>query len=197
MNTRNFIPAQRLIVKRRKAATRRWVFIDGIYLLVLVAIGLTFAVSAWRSAHAQASTATPEMRQCTAALAKLHAESAALKTNLQSVREVTGKPDWSILLAAISQTVGDQVVLNAVECTADSAAPAKVGASTVDFPDSVRIGGLGRSQEAVTRFVLGLEGLRFFSGVHLVQTAPQSLHGSQCVGFQLVCALKQTNRQER
>ena len=113
-----------------------------------------------------------------------------MRTNLQRVLQVSKRPDWSILLGAISRSLGDDVVLNAIDCTEETAAAPPTAACVDAVPERFRIGGIGRSQQSVMQVVLRLEELRFFSHVQLVQTSPQSLHGHEGVGFQLVCDLQ-------
>ena len=188
MNKRNLIPIQRLGLKRRQYAMRRWIFIDGVYVIVLIAIGMIYSGSKFQHIHPiQSSNTQAEFARSTAELANLRQQLTALNSNLQSMQYVSGRPDWSILLAALSQRLGDDVVLNAVDCTKDSSG--KKDSLTNAFPQTFRISGIGRSQQSVARFVLGLEALNFFSRVQLVQTAPQSLHGGEYLGFQLICSL--------
>jgi Tfp pilus assembly protein PilN len=188
MNTRNLIPAQRLSVKRRQCAVRRWIFIDGVYLAILVAIGAICSASLFnKAAPIESPQIEADFERSTAELVDLRKEFATLKTNLESMQDVTNSPDWSILLGALSQTLGDDVVLNGVDCTKETSGPK--GASVDPLPQTFRLSGIGRSQQSVTRFVLCLERLQFFSRVQLVQTTPQSLHGGEYPGFQLICSL--------
>jgi hypothetical protein len=186
MNSRNLIPAQRQAIKRGQRAVRRWLLINSTYLLVLGTIGTLCAMTMlhrddeWNAP----SPAVGAGQKLTNVRAQAR-EASVLKTQLQSVQEVTDRPDWSILLAAISQSLGDEVVLSAVDCTQSGN-----GITTnAEMPNSFRITGIGQSQNAVTRFVLAVENLHFFARVRLVQTSPQSLSSRDCVGFELVCSV--------
>jgi Tfp pilus assembly protein PilN len=188
MNKRNLIPIQRLDFKRRQNAMRRWILIDGIYVIVLGAIAVIFSASQFKHLYPIESSKTQvEFARSTAELVNLRQQLTVLNSNLQSMQYVSGSPDWSILLAALSQRLGDDVALNAVDCTKDSSG--QKDSLTNAFPQTFRISGIGRSQQSVARFVLGLEALKFFSRVQLVQTSPQSLRGGEYLGFQLICSL--------
>ncbi len=142
-----------------------------------------------RDDHFEPSPMSPQAGQTPADIAALTGELAGLRTHLQSVREVSGRPDWTILLAALSQTLGDDVVLNAVDCTDGGSGLGKSAISDAAFPTAFKLTGMGKTQNSVTRFVVAVENLQFFGQVQLVQTAPQSLGGRECVGFGIVCTL--------
>jgi Tfp pilus assembly protein PilN len=190
MNSRNLIPLQRQTVKSRQRAVRRWLFINGIYLVILVAVGAVYAATV-RSGDddAQPSTLVSQTREIPADIPGLTREVTLLRTHLRSMREVTDRPDWSILLAAISETLGDDVVLDAVDCTDGGSGMSKSVVSNGALPEAFQIAGIGQSQNSVTRFVVAVEELQFFSQVRLVQTAPQTLRGRECVGFEIVCTV--------
>ncbi len=191
MNHQNLMPRKRLDAKRTQYAIRRWVLIDGGYCVVLILVAAIYAHSALSRAEREGrSPAVGSMEKYNATLGMLRQESTVQRTNLQSVLQLSQRPDWSILLAAVSHALGDNVVLNAVDCTEDQAA-APAGTTIRDsVPLRFRISGIGRTQQAVMQFVLQLQDFNFFSRVELVQTAPQALRGSDCVGFQLVCDLQ-------
>lgn len=194
MNRRNLIPAKRLQAKRLQRAIRRWVLIDAVYFLVLLIAGMACAASMLRgNTQDSVGEVGTRLQDSTAAVNKLRQQSIRLQTAMQSVMQVSNRPDWSVLLAAISQKLGDDVVLNTIDCTDDGPGPANVAAVSDTPPLHFRISGFGRSQKSVMELVLNLEKLRFFSRVQLVQTGTESLRGCECVGFQLLCDLQDTH----
>jgi Tfp pilus assembly protein PilN len=194
MNSRNLIPIRTQAVKRRKRAVQRWLLINGVYFVCLAVIGVAYAGTALhRDGPSEAPPSAVPAAQSPADILALTRQVASLRTTLRSVQQVTDRPDWSILLAAISQSLGDDVVLNAVDCTqGDTAAT-----SSAEVPEELHITGIAQTENAVTRFVLAVENLRFFTHVRLVQTAPQVLRGRDCVGFELLCSIPRDTRAEK
>jgi Tfp pilus assembly protein PilN len=186
MNNRNLIPTNRLVVKTRARAIQRWSIVNAVYLGVLgAAAGALFAFTGQHDSVADASSVKAELSQSNRTLASLRQQSVLLKASLQSAKEISQTPDWSILLAALSNSLGDEVVLNRIDSTNDS----KTTAPTIGVPKVLRLSGIGRSQQSVTQFVLKLEGLNCFSRVRLLQTSPQILRGYDSIGFELECSL--------
>lgn len=186
MNTRNLIPTNRLALKTRAKAIQRWSIVNTAYLALLgVTAGALFAFTGQHDTAADASRVKAELSQSNRTLASLRQQSVLLKARLQSAREISQTPDWSILLAALSNSLGDDVVLNRIDRTDDS----KSTAPTAGVPKALRLSGIGRSQESVTQFVLKLEGLNCFARVRLLQTSPQVLRGYDSIGFELECSL--------
>ena len=184
MNTRNLLPPHRIAARRQRRAVRRWVLIDGAYLLLLAVAGAAYAWSTLGGPDASDShEAATDVTRLNTTLVGLKHQIASLDTQIRSIQEVTDRPDWSLLLAAVARTLGEDIVLNAIEGTAATDAP-------IDgSPQRWVIGGVGLSQGAVTRFVLRIEQLGLFAHVRLAQTAPQGFGTRVGVGFQILCDL--------
>ncbi|HEX8324423.1 MAG TPA: PilN domain-containing protein [Tepidisphaeraceae bacterium] len=192
MNRRNLLPVQRQHAKRRGRATRRWVVINCVYGSLLAAVGCVYAWAAVDFGQpASVAAVAVDIEKANTRLTGLRQESLSLKAMLQSVADVSSRPDWSVLLAAVSQTLGDDVVLNSLTSASDSTAttPVASAASGEGTPRRVQIGGVGRTQQAVTQFVLRIESMGFFDRVQLLQTTPRPWQGSDGIGFQVVCTL--------
>ncbi|MDB5326347.1 MAG: hypothetical protein JWM57_1916 [Phycisphaerales bacterium] len=181
MNHRNLLPPHRQAAKRRERATRRWILINSVYAALLATAG---GIYAYATAPADAPiSAAADVGKLNARLVSIRQQTAAMNTNLRSILEVTDRPDWSVLLRIVAQSLGDDLVLGAV----DTSSPNTATATTE--PRRVVLSGVGRSQAAVTQFVLRIEALRLFGHVRLAQTVTQSLRGNEGVGFQLICTL--------
>jgi hypothetical protein len=186
MNTRNLIPAKRLALKARANAIQRWSIINTAYLCLLGLGGVAlFAIPGRRDVVADSTSVKAEVTQSNRTLASLRQESLLIKSNVQADQELSQTPDWSILFGALSDSLGDEIVLNRIETTDSS----KSSVQPVGAPKTLRLSGVGRSQQAVTQFVLKLERMHFFEKVRLMQTAPQVLRGTDSVGFDLDCVL--------
>lgn len=90
----------------------------------------------------------------------LAADLQKIESRLAAHAEATQHPDWSILLAYISRLGADSVVLNGFVLEQGE----RQGAYTV------ALAGVARSQNAVTRFLLGLERSGVFSDTTLVRS---------------------------
>ena len=184
MNAHNLIPIGRKRLKCRQASVRRWMLINAAYAVVLTLVAVayvaTFAGPAPAGPGAEIAT---EIQRSLLKVASLRKQSATLAVSVGSITEAAGSPDWSAMLRALSDSLGDDMVLSDVDCGATH--EGAVAAS----PQVLRIGGIGRSQNVVSAFVLSLEDLKLFDRVDLVQTAPRPLCGTDGVGFELQCAL--------
>lgn len=181
MNHRNLLPPHRQAAKHRHSATRRWVLINTVYAVLLAMAGGAYAYS--MSPTETPIAAAADVGKLNARLVSIRQQTVTLNTNLHSILEVTERPDWSVMLRIIAQSLGDDLVLNVVDTSPANAATAAAE------PKKVVLTGVGRSQAAVTQFVLRIESLRLFGHVRLAQTAAQSLRGTEGVGFQLICTL--------
>lgn len=182
MNRRNLLPPHRITAKRRRRATRRWVAIDATYLALLVIGGAAYAWSVTGPSEADGRHNTvADVARLNKSLTHLKQQAATLDAQLKSAQEITDRPDWSVLLAVLAGTLGDDVVLNAVDCSTAA------NAGSDALPQTCRLGGVGRTQGAVTQFAVRIEQLSLFARVRLTQTAPQTFYGGQGIGFTIVC----------
>jgi hypothetical protein len=109
------------------------------------------------------------------------------------------EPDWSLLMGLIAEALGDDAVLDRFHLLPAEAAPAsRGGASPRAAPtDETRtnrsyvllLGGVSRSQEGVSDFVIRLEDLGLFDRVKLLESRRGAPSGDELVGFDLRCDL--------
>jgi hypothetical protein len=210
-HTVNLIPLHRRRAKARRARTRAWFGIAGGYAVLLIVAGVALMLTAGtaRSSMKDLAKAASEIDRSTQKLNAVRAVLAEAQQTLASARAVSDQPDWSILLALMVQSQGEDIVLNRCELTpardelpppgpAQQPPPMPGAVQTISLSSKPRssnrvimhVGGLGRSQAAVAQFVLQLEATDLFEHVNLLQTSRQEFLGSEVVAFDLDCPLK-------
>ncbi|MGE5607759.1 MAG: PilN domain-containing protein, partial [Bacillota bacterium] len=127
-----------------------------------------------------------------------------IKAKLQTIRLVTNQPDWSILLAALSQAIGEDTVLNTITLeplhgSTGSATPPATGKGSSKTPapeaaaQPVRwrldLQGHGLSQPSVSRLITRLQQTELFQDITLQRTRREPFFGGQAIAFQLQCLL--------
>ena len=203
----NLVPSARREAQVRSARIRFWFMACAVYGLgwlgVLVLVGAT--------ALNDDTGLRDELRQVNSLVAESESELAALRGELSRSRgELTtsliiGKqPDWSALLALLSTTLGDRIILRNCKLTTlrkSSGARGPVTASTVedrsvtgDARESMTIqlglDGFGLAQQAVSEFVLRLEETSLFRQVKLLDTRREPFLESDAIAFHIECLLE-------
>ena len=210
MTTVNLIPLHRRQAKARRERLRAWTLFGGMYAVLLLAAGvaITLLCTTTQSSRDELGKLQEETKRSTRQLTALQLAAVEAQKTLMSAKAVADQPDWSTLLAALSKSIGDSVVLNRCELipfkdepslASTPVQPVKlapgVAAPTAPIQRSparilVHIAGLGRSQAAVAQFVLALEGTNLFERVTLLQTNRQMFLSADAVGFELDCPLR-------
>jgi hypothetical protein len=200
MKTTNLIPARRRDAKRRRRHRNAWVTACGAYAALLAcAVGMAHVV--WGNAGAaeelggRLTAADNDIRRFERQTAEARVELAAARATIEANRTVAGQPDWSVLLALLAKTIGDDVVLRTVaiapppNSAATSAAAANGTRPAANAgPDVVLdLGGIGRSQLAVSQHVLRLERTGLFSKVTLLDTSREPYLNGNAIAFRLQC----------
>ena len=198
----NLIPAPRRRAKACRARLRNWLTACIGYGGLLAVIALVCQAS-WRSrpaALADEITRTEErIRTSERTIADLKKELAANQWKLDSCLAVGKQPDWSILLAVLADCLGDEIVLKTCQLTPAGDSPTKRPSASAKDPAAPRargdggfvflLSGLGRSQTAVSQFVLRLESAGLFDRVTLIKTNRETFVKGKAVAFQLECLL--------
>jgi Tfp pilus assembly protein PilN len=130
-------------------------------------------------------------KQIAAARTELTAANATIEAN----RTVAEQPDWSILLALLAKTTGEDVVLRSVLVApppnslplAAPTTPGKTAASPPQPEAVLELTGIGQSQLAVSQHVLRLEQSGLFSKVTLLDTGRESFANTNVIAFRLQC----------
>ncbi|HEY8749430.1 MAG TPA: PilN domain-containing protein [Tepidisphaeraceae bacterium] len=186
MATMNLIPMERQVRNARINRVRAWSYAGG---GLTTALGLLWACCAAAPSQVDApsaemfSKAAAEMTKANEEALPRRRELASLQEKVASRQYITEQPDFSLLLALLSQVTGDDVVLNHCELT-HALTPAEI-----DRAQLLRIGGMARSQPSVAAFMLALEGTGIFKNVTLVRSNEQPLMNAQVAGFQIQCTI--------
>lgn len=214
MKCLNLIPAPRRQARARQARVRTWSFVLGAYALATAAgyvACFAYPDSDQTAMLRDTRVVTEELRDTSREMRAVRAQVADAAGRLAIARSVRNHPDWSLLLALLSDSLADQIVLErcallpvdspAAE-TAEGGMPpaahhkaagagAAPAATTAQGPRAFRLdlAGMARSQTAVSQFVLRLEKARVFDEVRLVQTSRKPFLKGEAVAFQLECSL--------
>jgi Tfp pilus assembly protein PilN len=131
-------------------------------------------------------------KQAGAARGDLSAANATIEAN----RTVAEQPDWSVLLALLANTTGEDVVLRSVlvapppNSPAPPPPPTTPGKSALAPPQPevvLELSGIGQSQLAVSQHVLRLEQTGLFAKVTLLDTAREAFGTHTVIAFRLQC----------
>lgn len=204
----NLLPAWRRQARRQQRHLRRWLLACSLYAsaLTLTWLGAHWVWTGDERALAQTqSQLEADLKQVDESLAQLRPRLAQVQATLAASRSVGGKPDWSILLNLLAQWLGEDMMLTACQLEPlDAGSPAMpaapvpltgspaASAASASAPGRyrLRLEGLGRTQQAVSAYVLGLEQTGLFERVQLVSTRKEPFGSGQAVGFELECQLR-------
>ena len=200
----NLVPSARREAQVRSARIRFWFMTCAIYGLgwlgVLVLVGAT--------ALNDDTGLLDELRQVNGLVAESESELAALRGELvRSRAELTtsltiGKqPDWSALLALLSTTLGDRIILRNCKLTTLHKSPGArepvTGVARESTAIQLQLGGLGLAQQAVSEFVLRLEETSLFRQVKLLDTRREPFLDGDAIAFHIECLLEAAGELQR
>ncbi len=203
----NLVPAARVRARKNAARVALWAWIVPVCCGMLVAayvvqrLGGTAEVAAVREAMEDVKAKIKENELRVARQAReLQDAGAVLRAN----RAVGEQPDWSLLLALVTDRLGNDAALTSLrlEPVAVEPAPGKAGkdggggvagGSGGGRPErlALTIKGVAKSQGAASRFVLELEKSPAFDKVSLVETKRSIAPGdsAETITFQIACEL--------
>jgi hypothetical protein len=204
MKTINLIPAPRMQTRRRRVHRLRCAAGCVAYAGVL---GVATAVC-----HAVLEKSDPQLQnrltavgltidQTSRSIASTRTELDAAQSTLRASRSIAEQPDWSALLALLASKSGDEIVLKGCavrprepERPAAAPDPKKPGPKAAPVPPAepvmiVALSGLGKSQQAISRFALRLEETRLFGRVALLDTNREGGDRPDAIGFRIECSL--------
>ena len=183
MSEAGLIPKSRLVARRRRRLVQRWALglaaVAG--LLVLLHVALALAPTVRSDREPQLAELRQQAQGLQQRLRLLDDEILQAQVRLAANRAVSEHPDWSVLLAVLSQQLQDQVVLRQVELIAPERSPQGIFV--------LHVQGHAESQAAVSQFVLRLEGLGLFETVKLVESRRAPILNQAATGFRLECPL--------
>lgn len=193
MNDINLIPAPRRLAAAKRRHLVRWGVIClafGVFLL----IACQACHMIWGGEHETLdegiNATTEQIKGSSKAIQHLSRKLADAQWKLESFRAVGKQPDWSIPLAMVAGKLGEQVVLEQCELEPREDADGQGGDDAGSGRYVFRVSGLGKSQTAVSQFVLRLEMCDLFNRVRLIKTNRQPFLSGKAVQFQLECLLE-------
>ncbi len=193
----NLVPSARREAQVRSARIRFWFMTCAVYGLgwlgVLVLVGAT--------ALNDDTGLRDELRQVNGLVAESESELVALRSELARSRaelttsRIIGKqPDWSALLALLSTTLGDRIILRNCKLTtlhkSSSARKSVSGVARGLTTIQLQLGGFGLAQQAVSEFVLRLEETSLFRQVKLLDTRREPFLDGDAIAFHIECLLE-------
>ncbi len=203
MNDVNFIPAERLAAKRRRARITLWVAVCGAYVVVLAAGSLAACVlcpGRDRDLADRLAEAGQQLKQDNQTMLGLRRTLAETTAALETTRAIREQPDWSRLLAGLSRELGQELVLNRFQVVGmkedgkpltEPWSEALLGKPLPALVSKHRyqlvIQGFGQTQESVSRFALALEGIGLFEQVRLINSSRQTFLSGRAVAFTVEC----------
>jgi Tfp pilus assembly protein PilN len=201
----NLIPTQRLAAKRRRSRINRWLVGTTAYAALALAACIGANVAWGTDYHSTAG----DLAQTSERISHLTTKAADLRRRLadaeslrQTAQAVSDQPDWSILLAILSETLGHDVTLRELRLQPDRRAaapaaaptstpqarpPAPLNATSLRFVLELR--GVARSQPAVAQFVLRLQQIGLFDEVKLIRTGREPLFNASAVTFDITATI--------
>jgi len=175
----SLMPAPIVLRRKRDARVRAWaaVCIAAGALGLLIAAGTRQLLAGPGAVSAaQLQSAESSLNELVQQREKMRGEAVAAAATLAAVRAAADHPDWSLLLAFLSDACGDRVTLS--EFTLEPADD--------DTGFDITIAGSGRTQQDVARFILTLERSGVFSSTRLVGTGASNGR----VTFNTTCAIR-------
>jgi len=198
MTVTNFIPTRRRVLRQQRRRRRIWTVVCVAYALPLIGLSAT----AWMLVDDNGSDYTTQLRltighieQTREAIRRTNQRLSPARARLVATEAISLRPDWSILLAQVAKQMGEDVFLSRVELAqskAKSPVPAETPASPVR-PYTLTVGGYGRTQTAVSDFVVQLEATPLFEKVTILQTDRKKLMADEAISFELLCQLGGTS----
>lgn len=200
----NLIPTYRIENSHRRLRVRAWILICVLYsAAVLIACVSYVAINDQTGPDLSNDIALAQAKFTSAeqAITDMNPQFEEARLKLNASRAITTQPNWSILLALLSEARSDQIVLRQCKlrpitpdvpyqslATASTTASA-AGATPRREAYTLMINGIGETQPAVSQFVLRLEQMRLFDRVDIIKTQRKPFRNRQAIEFEIECTL--------
>ena len=203
MDDVNLIPADRLAKKLRRERLRVWTIICGTYVIslaMLVGSARFFWGNAAVPVTEELNSTTERIERYNSTILDLQQRLTKATAELEAGKVISCQPDWSKLLILISDELGDEIVLrnfqlatlnkdhrdvtNNIQQLLSSSSP---GVFLAERRYRLELNGFGRTQTAVSQFVLRLERMQIFDSVRLVNSYRQAFLNEEAVAFGIEC----------
>lgn len=201
----NLIPAERLSRNKRNARLRIWAIVCGTYaalLAIAFAVGYSVSNRDDQAVSQRLEAVNQKIEQSSSSINVIKAELAEARAAYRASQAVGSQPDWSALLVLLSGKLGDQIVLDTCDLSPvkDADRPGSTAAGKQAEPQledvplaqrryELNLSGFGRSQTAVSKFVLRLEKIDLFSEVKLTKSSREPFIDGPAVAFRIECSI--------
>lgn len=197
----NLIPQSLRAARSRRRRMRRWTLACAAYgaaLLMSCAVIRGLWSSDSRTLNSDIAATAHRIDDANRMIAGLRVQVADLQEKSRTSTAIADQPDWSILLAALSATTDEELVLREVRL---GPAPGS-GAGNRNAADALyatrkyqlALRGVARSAAGSSKFVTRLEQMQFFDEVKLLRTSRETFLNGQAVGFEIECTFGQQRR---
>ncbi len=200
----NLIPVTRMVAKRRRCASKAWLFGGVAFAVALLGLSV-FVQMRWGGEPADLAEAlaqaTIDAEQARQQHLQLQADLQAVQRRLAANHAVTNQPDYAVLLALFARQLDEQIILRSCAfepIPLDSKPGVTSGRGGADADDAdlppgftIKATGLAVNQRAVSAYVLRLEQTKLFHRVRLVNTRrePTNFGDGRAIAFQIECHL--------
>ena len=193
MNCFNLMPAPRRQAKACRTRIRQWLAPLAAFAAMLVMICITFHRT-WGVSHdplvGEINLTLERIDSSGRTIKLLNKQLVASRWKLETCKGVGQQPDWSVMLKFLSDGLGDEIVLRSCELREMRISKPGPKADTGPIAFMVNLSGFGRSQTAVSQFVLRLERSGLFNSVRLSSTDREAFGDSKAIAFRLKCTLE-------
>ncbi len=193
----DLIPRQRIERRHRRRRLQVWLAIVAAYAACVLAGALGIRIADSRDDRKLRQALTLRRETTTSAIRAVQ-EMGTLVTNasirLAANRAVGDQPDWSVLLAILAETAGEDVVLLRCSMSIAGQGPGRPavrppagtdGGTAADRARTVELTGLAPTQHDVSGFLLRMERTPLFRDVRLLDTRRQPLLDRTVVLFRV------------
>ncbi len=201
----NFIPAERLAKKHRKAGLRLWAVICGTYIISLTVLVLSahaFWGNADDSVMEELKSTAERIEGYNSTILELQEKLAKATAELEASKAISSQPDWSKLLILVGVELGEDIVLKNCQLATlnkshkdvtnnlqKSLSSSPSGGLLAERRYRLELSGFGRTQTSVSQFVLRLERMQIFDSVRLVNSFRQAFLNNEAVAFSIECGI--------
>ncbi|MCA9296423.1 MAG: hypothetical protein KC983_07895 [Phycisphaerales bacterium] len=192
MMTINLLPSPRQVRILQRRRIRAWGISIALYagVLAIVCAGVIVARPPGPDEiNRQLASADRQIADSVRVIASLQAEMKDTERMLSTMQRIGPKPDWSVALAEFSATAGDDIVIGDITMQ-QRTRTAGAGGSRIDEPSdavTLRVSGYGRSQRAVTDFLMALNQSGLIDSTKLLKSEREPLFGGYAAAFIVEC----------
>ncbi|MHC5022371.1 MAG: PilN domain-containing protein [Planctomycetota bacterium] len=190
----DFIPLSRRQVRRRTRRVRTWTNVCLAYVGLAIASCAVLILIGWRAdgraVDDELERTIHRIRETDDIVTDMRRQVAEVEQTLAAAKRIGGQPDWSVLLAVLAEETDDAVVLRRCAVAPAGGERDRAGATgTAPVQFTVNVSGFGRSQQAVSRYVLRLEEVGLFQSVTLTGSKREPFLRGYAVAFDVHCTL--------